>query len=145
MRSCRWPARVSCVRHGPCGTVRGMSVVIAGQGSWSWRLTASHAAGASLLLLVLRLAVMAAPLHMASDPPVLSPGDVSIMAGLPPACLLGTGDCSVTATPPSDLTPTSAWIDVGVSVPSRGTVPQLVEAASHGPPRAERPFALAWA
>lgn len=118
-----------------------MSVVIAGQGSW--RLTASHAAGASLLLLVLRLAVMATSLHMASDSPVIDPGAVSITAELPPACLLGTGDCSVTATPPSDLTPTSARIDVGVSVPSRGTAPQLVEAASHGPPRAEQLLPLA--
>ena len=112
-----------------------MRTVIIRQLNWSPTVTAHRAAAVSLLLLALRLVVMATPMHMADEPLAIDAGDVSIMAELPPVCLFGAGNCSVTATPPADLTLTSASIDIGVTALSSGTVPQLFEAASHGPPR----------
>lgn len=123
-----------------------MRGVITRQLKWSWTARSDRAAAASLLLLLaLRLVVMATPIHMASASLPVDAGDVSIMAELPPLCLFGAGDCSVTATPPTDLTLTSASIDIGVTARSSGTMPQLVEAASHGPPRLLHVLPSVWA
>lgn len=103
-------------------------------------MTAHRVAAASLLLLALRLVVMATPVHMADTPMGIDAGEVVMMAELPPTCLLGAGDCSMTAASLADLSPTSASIEVGIMVLSGRAAPQLFEAVSHGPPRPAQLF-----
>lgn len=103
-------------------------------------MTAHRVAAASLLLLALRLVVMATPVHMADTPMGIDAGEVVMVAELPPTCLLGAGDCSMTAASLADLSPTSASIEVGIMVLSGRAAPQLFEAVSHGPPRPAQLF-----
>ena len=99
-------------------------------------MTANRVAVGAFFLLALRLVVMVTPMHMADAPMVTDASEVSMTAELPPTCLLGAGNCSLTVAPPADQAVISVPIEVGVVAPPGSTAPQLLEAPAHGPPRA---------
>jgi hypothetical protein len=115
--------------------VKMMRGVITRQVKRTWTVTAHRVAVGVFILLALRLVVMVTSMHMADAPMVTNASEVSMTTELPPACLLGAGNCSLTVATPADQALISVPIEVGLVAPPGSTAPQLFEAPAHGPPR----------
>ena len=77
-------------------------------------------------------------MHMADEQTTVTVDAVVLNAEAPPVCLLGPGNCTITVAPLPAPPSMAIPVEAGPEAPSIGTAPQLIEDASHGPPRAAR-------